>query len=144
MPAVDLYFPNPPEATFRALSEPRRYGSWVVGSRRVEEADPDWPAPGSEFRHEQGIPPLTITDTTEVLEADPPRYIKLEARVRPILVAHIELRLTPHDGGTKVVMEERPVGGLAGPVLRLPPLHLLIKARNLESLRRLRRHSAAA
>jgi hypothetical protein len=41
-------------------------------------------------------------------------------------------------------MDERPVGGLAGPVLRLPPLQLLIQARNLESLRRLRRNQPFA
>jgi len=139
MPSVEVHFPTTPERTFAVLSEPRRYGSWVVGAHEVQASDPHWPAPGSTFRHEQGLPVLNIEDTTTVLESTPPTHLKLEARVRPLLVAHVDLRLVPADGGTRVRMEEVPVGGLLAPILRLPPLRMLTRARNLESLRRLRK-----
>ena len=139
MPPVELHFPTTPERTFEVLAEPRRYGSWVVGAHEVEASDPHWPAPGATFRHKQGLPVLNIEDTTTVLESTPPTYLKLEARVRPVLVAHVELRLTPDGEGTRVWIEEVPVGGLLAPVLRLRPMHPLVRARNLEALRRLRK-----
>jgi len=139
VPSAELDFPTSPERTFAVLSEPQRYGSWVVGAYQVEGADPEWPAPGSTFRHEQGLPLLNIEDTTTVLECEPPTRLRLEARVRPLLVAHVNLTLTPADGGTHVRMEEEPVGGLLAPLLRLPPARALTRLRNLESLRRLRR-----
>lgn len=142
MPTVTFEFPTPPERTFELLSEPRRYGSWVVGAHEIEKADASWPAPGATFQHTQGIPPLTLRDTTTVLESDPPRHLRLEARARPLLVAHVDLRLEPWAGGTRVVMEEIPVSGLLAPVLRLSPLHPFLQARNLESLRRLRDQAA--
>jgi len=139
VPVAELEFPTTPERTFAVLSEPQRYGSWVVGAHRVERADPEWPAPGSSFHHEQGIPLLNIDDTTTVLECEPPTRLRLEARVRPLLIAHVDLALTPSGTGTLVRMEEQPVGGLLAPLLRLPPARALTRLRNLESLRRLRR-----
>jgi uncharacterized protein YndB with AHSA1/START domain len=135
---VDAYFAVPPERAYAVLSEPRRYASWVTGARAVEDADGDWPAVGAEFRHRQGVWPLHVRDTTQVVAADPPRRLELEARVRPLLVARIVLTLSPEGEGTRVEMEERPTGGLMGPVLRRPPLPRAIRARNEESLRRLK------
>ena len=138
MPAVELHFPTSPERAFAILSEPHRYGSWVVGARQIQAADDSWPAEGATFRHEQGLPLVNLEDTTTVLESRPPTHLALEARVRPLMVMQVILDLTPEAGGTRVRMEELPVGGLLAPVLRLPALHPLIRARNLESLRRLR------
>ena len=143
MPPVELHFPTPPERTFELLAEPRRYGFWVVGAREVQAADPDWPRTGATFRHQQGVLLLNVEDTTTVLESRPPHRLKLEARVRPLVVMHVELDLVPVDGGTRVRMEEVPVSGLLAPILRLAPLHPLIRLRNLESLRRLRQAALA-
>lgn len=133
-----MHFDVPPERAYEVLSHPRAYGFWVTGAREVNEADPSWPAPGSTFRHTQGIKPLLISDTTSVVAADPPNRLELEARVRPLLVARIVVSLVPEDGGTRVTMEEQPVGGVLRPVLLLPPSKALVKVRNQESLRRLR------
>jgi uncharacterized protein YndB with AHSA1/START domain len=135
--SVDARFDVPPERAYEVLSEPRRYASWVTGARAVEDADGDWPAVGAEFRHRQGIWPLHVRDTTQVIRSDPPRRLELEARVRPLLVARVVLTLHPDGAGTRVEMEEVPTGGLLAPVLRRPPFPQVIRARNAESLRRL-------
>jgi len=139
VPAAELDFPTSPERTFAVLSEPQRYGFWVVGAHQVEDADASWPAPGASFHHEQGLPLLNLDDTTTVLECEPPTHLRLEARVRPFLVAHVDLRLTPTEDGTRVRMHEEAVGGVLAPLLRLPPARALTRLRNLESLRRLRK-----
>jgi uncharacterized protein YndB with AHSA1/START domain len=135
---VEDRFDVPPERAYEVLSEPRRYALWVTGARDVEDADGDWPEVGAEFRHRQGVWPLQIRDTTQVVAADPPRRLELEARVRPLLVARVVLTLRPDGGGTRVTMEELPVGGLLGGVMRRPPFTRFIRARNEESLRRLK------
>jgi hypothetical protein len=48
------------------------------------------------------------------------------------------LTIAPEPGGCLVTMEETAVGGLLAPLLRLPPTGALVRARNVESLRRLR------
>lgn len=136
---MQMHFDVPPERAFEILSQPRRYAFWVTGARKIDDHDPSWPEPGSEFRHTQGIPPLTISDTTSVIAADPPHRLELEARVRPLLVARIVLELSRENGGTLVTMEERPTGGLLALPLRLPPWPQLTELRNKESLRRLLR-----
>jgi uncharacterized protein YndB with AHSA1/START domain len=135
---VDERFDVPPERAYAVLSEPRRYAFWVTGAREVEDADGDWPEVGAEFRHRQGIWPLHVRDTTQVMSAEPPRRLELEVRVRPLLVARVRLTLHPDGAGTRVAMEELPTGGLLGAVLRRPPFPGLIRARNEESLRRLK------
>jgi hypothetical protein len=139
MPPVSTHFDAPPERTWEVLSEPREYGFWVTGARGVHEADSNWPASGASFRHTQGISPLVITDTTSVLRSEPPRLLELEARVRPLLVARVLLTIEPDGDGSRVTMDERSTGGLLAPLMRLPGAGALIRARNKESLRRLRR-----
>ncbi len=133
-----MHFDVTPEEAFDVLSQPRRYAFWVTGANAVEDADAEWPEPGTEFRHKQGLWPLHIRDTTQVLGAERPRRLELEARVRPLLVARVTLTLSAEDGGTRVRMEEVPTGGLLRAVLRRPPFPRIIRARNVESLRRLK------
>jgi hypothetical protein len=139
MPAVSMHFDAPPERAWEVLSEPREYGFWVTGARGVHEADPNWPAPGATFRHSQGVAPLVITDTTSVLRSDPPRRLELEARVRPLLIARVIVAIEPEGDGSRVTMEELATGGLLAPLMRLPGAGALIRARNKESLRRMRK-----
>jgi uncharacterized protein YndB with AHSA1/START domain len=138
MPHAELHLDVPPEYAFAVLSQPRHYGFWVTGARAVHEYDPDWPAVGATFRHSQGRWPLVISDTTTVLASEPPGRLELEARVRPLLVAHVTLTIAPEPGGCRVRMEEAHTGGVLAPVLALPPWPALLARRNLESLRRLR------
>jgi uncharacterized protein YndB with AHSA1/START domain len=128
----------PPEAVFDVLAEPDAYGHWVVGSSEIRDAEPDWPAPGSTFHHTQGAYGRGIEDTTSVIASNRPRGIVLEVRTRPLLVAKVELRLRPRGERTHVTMIEYPVGGIVAPVYN-PLLDLVVRVRNAESLRRLRR-----
>jgi uncharacterized protein YndB with AHSA1/START domain len=138
MPTVTMHFDASPERIWEALSEPRAYGFWVTGAHGVHESTGDWPGAGATFRHSQGVPPLVISDTTTVCDAQPPRHLDLEARVRPFLVARVVLDIVPEPDGCRVTMHERASGGLLAPLMRTPPAMALIRARNVESLRRLR------
>jgi uncharacterized protein YndB with AHSA1/START domain len=128
-----------PDAVWDVLMDAHSYAHWVVGSKEVREPDASWPQPGSRFHHTIGIGgPLTVKDHTEIEEISAPLSLVLLAKTRPWAVARVELYLKPEDDGTTLIMEERPVGGLvarAASVLLDP----LIKARNTESLRRLKR-----
>jgi uncharacterized protein YndB with AHSA1/START domain len=133
----ELWIDAPPEAVFDVLSDPASYAQWVVGSREVRNADEEWPRPGARFGHTVGMPPFTIKDDTKVLGCDPPQRLELLVRARPLPDAHVEMRLDPERGGTRVTMIE----DLAHPLLnRLagPIVHFAISVRNRESLRRLK------
>jgi uncharacterized protein YndB with AHSA1/START domain len=127
----------PPEAVFAVLADPRSYARWVVGSRRIRRADRAWPAVGTKFDHAVGLGPLTIKDSSEVVESDPPRLLRLRVMTRPLAVAYVTLRMRPSGSGTRVEMDE--VGADTRSMLFFNPLSdPLIKLRNAESLRRLK------
>jgi uncharacterized protein YndB with AHSA1/START domain len=128
--------PVAPEAVWDVLADPASYAYWVVGSKGIRDADPDFPAPGTKFHHTVGIGPLTVRDHTEVLEAERPRRLRLRAKARPVLTATVTLELTAERGGTRVRMTENPDGPYA--ILALNPAwHVLTKVRNAEALLRL-------
>lgn len=128
--------PVAPTAVWDALADPAAYGFWVLGSKAIRDADPEWPAPGSRFHHTVGVGPFTISDHTNSLEARAPRRLQIRAKVRPLGTARITLEMTPKDGGTLVRITETADGPTA--ILNLNPLvHLFTKARNAESLMRL-------
>jgi len=138
MSVTETYVNAPPEAVYKVLSDPCSYAHWVVGASRTRKADSGWPRPGTKFHHTQGFFGIGVPDNTEVLSADPPRKLVLEARIRPFAVNKVEMRMRRRGHGTQVTMVEYATGGIASVVpqkLMDPALHL----RNLESLRRLRR-----
>jgi len=130
-----IHVDAPPEAVWEVLADPRLYGNWVVGASTTRAVDGDWPAVGSVLHHTQM---LVLHDTTEMLESEPLRRVVLEARARPLVVAHVSVTLEPEDGGTRVVLEEWPTGGLAAAVPRLVT-DAVIRVRNAESIRRIKR-----
>jgi uncharacterized protein YndB with AHSA1/START domain len=126
----------PPEAVWAVLADPGGYAYWVVGSKRIRDAEPGWPAPGTRFHHTIGVGPLTLDDHTVSLEAEPPRRLKLRAKGRPAGTATVTLELEPHAGGTLVRITENPDGVFA-PLALNPAVHVATKLRNAESLMRL-------
>jgi uncharacterized protein YndB with AHSA1/START domain len=125
-----------PERIFAVLSDPDAYGHWVVGSDTIRDADEGWPAVGTRFHHRVGFGPIKINDHTEVLAVDPPNRLELKAKARPLGTARVILTLERRGGGTLVTMIED--GG--DPLTKLvfnPLTHLLVRGRNVESLRRL-------
>jgi uncharacterized protein YndB with AHSA1/START domain len=101
-----------PDRVFAALADAWTYERWVVGCKEIRAVDDSWPAPGATFHHSVGLGPITVRDTTTVIECEAPRRIVLRARARPAGVARVELDLAETDGGTEVAMIERPVSGL--------------------------------
>jgi len=133
----------PPEVVFDVLSDPRSYARWVVGSRAIRAADPEWPAPGSVFDHAQGVGPVVLKDSTSSLQAERPRLLRMRVQARPVSCAYVTLTLEPQGQGTRVVMDERPADLLSRLVMN-PLTDPLIRLRNAESLRRLKRLAEGA
>ncbi|HEY8465200.1 MAG TPA: SRPBCC family protein [Solirubrobacterales bacterium] len=126
-----------PERVFEVLTDPDAYGYWVVGSKEIRGADPDWPQPGSQFHHSVGFGPFTVKDSTRVELYEPPRRLRLRAKARPLGTARVTMELRPADGGTDVTMIEDPADPLTAFVFN-PLTHLLVRGRNVESLNRLK------
>jgi uncharacterized protein YndB with AHSA1/START domain len=126
-----------PERVFAVLSDPDCYHRWVVGARPPEDADADFPALGSRFRHGLAVGPLTLRDDAEVVAAAPPHELALRIWARPFGAADVRLRLVPEPGGTRVVLVEDPAWWPAR-VLLGPLGHSALRVRNAESLRRLK------
>jgi uncharacterized protein YndB with AHSA1/START domain len=135
---TETYVNAPPEAVFDVLADPCSYQHWVVGASRTRRWDRTWPKPGSRFHHTQGAFGIGLPDNTEVVAANPPRQLVLEARFRPFAINKVEMRMRPRGRGTHVTMVEYPTGGLAAKVDN-PVIHWLMHLRNVECLRRLRR-----
>lgn len=132
------YIDAPPAAVFAVLSDADSYGEWVVGSRTIRDADAGFPAVGTRFHHQVGIPPLLLNDHTEVLESQAPSRLVLRAKTRPLATARIELRLVAEGQGTRVTMFEG-AGDLLSHVVMNPLTDPLLRLRNRHSLDRLRR-----
>jgi uncharacterized protein YndB with AHSA1/START domain len=128
----------PPERVFAVLSNPDSYGDWVVGSHSIRDADPGWPAAGARFHHRVGVGPFTVNDHTEVIAVQPPTRLELQARARPLGTARVEMIMTPDAGGTTVTMVEV-AGDLLSRLAINPLTDWLVRLRNVESLRRLKR-----
>ena len=136
MATNERYMPVSPEAVWDALADAGGYGYWVVGSKEIRDADPDWPAPGSKFHHTVGFGPFEVKDHTVALEAARPGLLSLRAKGRPLGTAKVTLKLTELDGGTLVRMTENP-DGLTSVLAFNPLMQLLTIGRNAESLMRL-------
>ena len=125
-----------PAAVFAVLVDPETYPQWLVGADRIRRVDPDWPAIGSKFHHVVGFGPLKIADSTEMIDIDEDRMLRLKVRARPFISAVTTLRVVGDSRRCVVTFEEEPairsIGNLVRPVLD-PTTHV----RNHRSLRRL-------
>lgn len=134
----EVFIAASPEDVFAVLADAESYGDWVVGAERIRGADAHWPAPGSRFRHRFRIGPLAIDDETAVEESERPVYLRLRAFARPLGSARVTLSLQPEWDGTRVTMVENP-GDCLTALVFTPLMHLAVRVRNAESLRRLKR-----
>ena len=136
MATNERFMPVPPQAVWDALADPGGYGYWVVGSKEIRDADPEWPAAGSRFHHTIGVGPFRLDDHTESLEAEPPQRLRLRAKGRPLGTATVTLEMFADQDGTVVRMTENP-DGLTSVLSLNPVVHVLTRVRNAESLMRL-------
>ncbi|MBA2350052.1 MAG: SRPBCC family protein [Solirubrobacterales bacterium] len=126
-----------PDEIFDLLSDARGYGHWVVGSKEIRDVDAGFPGVGTRFHHRVGVGPFTWADHTEVLACERPRRLRLRAKVRPFGTALVTIELfAMPDGTTKATLVEDG-GDPLSKLLFLPLTHLLVRGRNVESLRRL-------
>ncbi|HVW32509.1 MAG TPA: SRPBCC family protein [Acidimicrobiia bacterium] len=132
----------PPGVVWEMLADAPTYEDWVVGNKEIRDHDAAWPGPGAEFHHTVGIGPLAVKDKTVSLEAQQARRLVLNVRVLPIGHGKVTFDLIPAGPGTtRVQMAEEP---LAGPAKVFWPLLIpLVKVRNAETLRRLKRCAEA-
>jgi uncharacterized protein YndB with AHSA1/START domain len=137
MITVDRVLKTTPQRVWDVLADGWLYPVWVVGASRMREVDHDWPAVGSRIHHSVGVWPVLIDDDTEVTDSDPLRMLALRAKAWPLLgEAAVVLRLTEQGASTRVVMEEDVTTG-PGKIVPQPIRAPGIKARNVETLRRL-------
>lgn len=137
----DTFVGVPPEAVFDRLAEGWSFARWVAGTEEVRRVEADWPAVGSSIQPTVGLGPLRSRGRTTVEEATPPWHLRLKADAGFLGTADVELQLAPEGRGTRVTLVEEPTNPLA----KLHPLvHLLLRLRNVESLRRLKELAEAA
>jgi uncharacterized protein YndB with AHSA1/START domain len=133
----DTHIAASPERVFEVLSDADSYGYWVVGSKYIRDAEPDFPEPGTKFHHTVGFGPIEVDDHTTVLDSEPPRMLKLKAKARPLGTALVTMEIEPEGSGSRVTMIEDAGDALTAFIFN-PLTHLLVRGRNEESLDRLR------
>jgi len=134
-----IHIAVPTDAVWSVLENPFAYPRWIVGADRTLEADASWPTPGSRFKVRLAG---GVEDFTESLEVADGERIVVNAAAGIFGPARVTIVLRPESAGTRVTMVEDPAGKLA--LLRaVPAVHLALRVRNAESLRRLRRLALA-
>lgn len=123
-----------PTEVFDVLAEPRTYPEWLVGAKKIRDVDDGFPATGTEFDHTVGAGPVSIDDSTEVVEVTRPDRLKLRVRAGHFN-GEVEFLLLASPEGTEVRFRERPIGPAAA---LTPLLRPSLQARNGESLEQLR------
>lgn len=122
-----------PDDVFAVLMTPETYPFWLVGCQAIRAVDEGWPEVGTAFHHRVGlVGALTVADRTKVIAVEAPHLLDHEVRARPLGRGRVTFRLEPAgDGGTALVMDEVPIGGL-GPLQ--PLLDPVTDRRNQRSL----------
>jgi uncharacterized protein YndB with AHSA1/START domain len=127
----------PPDRVFAVLADGWSYSDWVVGTVHIRDVDDGWPGVGTKLHHKAGPWPLSLHDSSTVLEMTPGRRLKMLAGLWPLGEAMIDMRLDPvGPGATRVTMAEDFESGPLR-VVRNKINDLVLHRRNLESLSRL-------
>src|SRR3954470_13352206 len=127
----------PADRVFAVLADGWTYSDWVVGTAHIRDVDPDWPAVGTRLHHKAGPWPVSLKDSSTVLECEPGRMLRLKVRLWPFGAGEVRLELTQvSPGRTRVTMTEQfTQGALLGARNKLHDV--LLHYRNREALRRL-------
>ena len=130
-----------PRQVFDVLRDGRSYGDWVVGTRTIRAVDDGWPAVDTRIHYTVGYGPLRHDDQTVSTIYAPDARLELEAHAWPAGTARVAITAEAAEGGTLVTIDEHPQRGPAK-LLHNPVLDVLVKARNVETLRRLEGRAA--
>jgi hypothetical protein len=131
-----------PEAVFDVLRDGWSYEKWVVGTRKIREVEPRWPAPGTAIHYTVGYRPLRKDGETRSKAYEPGDSLELEALAWPAGTARIAIRVERVTDGTLVSIDEHPNAG-PGVLAHNPLTDVVIHVRNVEGLRRLERLARA-
>lgn len=126
----------PSDKVWEMLADGWLYPLWVVGASRMREVDEQWPALGARLHHSVGSWPLLLDDSTSVLEVEPGRLLRLEARAWPTGSGEVLIELEPRGEQTLVRIREDARSGPARFVPQ-PVRQAGLVTRNTEALRRL-------
>ncbi|MFD9523591.1 SRPBCC family protein [Streptomyces sp. NPDC059979] len=129
---------RPPQAVWAVLSDPTRYGEWVVGPSESTPLDAAWPEVGSRLRYTVRIGPWSTDGVTTVRHREPGKELELEASFRSLGTARIFLQLRPWGEETLVVCDEHPLRGI-GATLHNSATETLLQLRHRGMLARLAR-----
>lgn len=139
MAVNERLMPLPADAVWAALTNGHSYSHWVVGTRGIRDVDQGYPGVGRRLHYTIGYGPLKHRGHTEVLEVDTGRRLVLQAHAWPVGTVRIAIILRSEgERSTRVTMTETPSRGIAG-LLHNPAQDLLLRLRNVETLRRLER-----
>jgi uncharacterized protein YndB with AHSA1/START domain len=125
-----------PERVFDVVSDAWLIPVWLVGAAHIRDVDGEWPSVGAKLHHSIGAWPVLISDTTEIVEIDPPRLLAFRARMWPLGEANVRMQFEPDESGCSLTMAERPARG-PGRWVDNPLLRFWLRRRNIESVARL-------
>jgi hypothetical protein len=115
----------------------------LVGCQHIRAVDDGWPATDTSFHHRVGLfGPVTVADSTTVREIADGQRLVLEVRARPLGRGRVTFTVGPEPGGggTRLTMEEVPLG----PIVPLQPLlDPVTDRRNHRSLERMAQYLQA-
>ncbi|MBX6357169.1 MAG: SRPBCC family protein [Micromonosporaceae bacterium] len=137
MAEVEQTVATSPDRIWAVLADGWTYSDWVVGTAHIRDVDPHFPQPGSRIHHKAGPWPLSLRDSTLVVDHDPPRSLHLRPRMWPLGEADVRITLTElAPERTRITLTE---DFHAGPLrwARTKLNDLALHRRNRESLRRL-------
>jgi len=137
MARVQTHVDAPPERVWEVLRDGYRYADWVVGTQRIRDVDPGFPAPETRLHYSAGVGPITRDGHTVVLAYEPDERLELEAHAWPMGSAHITIEVAPERAGTRIDLDEYPTGGPAI-LAHNPVTDAFMWLRGYENLRRLK------
>lgn len=127
-----------PAQVWDVLADGWTYPCWVVGAARMRAVDTDFPSPGARLHHSFGAWPFAVDDETICMRSEPGTRIVLEAHGWPLGEAQVDISLRPAvGGGTEIVILEDATDGPGRWLIPGPARQILIRTRNIETLRRL-------
>jgi hypothetical protein len=125
-----------PAQVFDVLRDGHTYAHWVVGTRAIRAVDPGWPEPGRRLHYTVGYRPLRKDDVTTSTAYEPDARLELEGA--RLAGGHGRRRAAGGaDRGRHAGVDRRGAAARPGPADAQPAADLLIKVRNVETLRRL-------
>jgi uncharacterized protein YndB with AHSA1/START domain len=130
------------DKVWQTLSRGTEYATFVVGTSTIRDVDAHWPDVGARLHYRVGRGPFRHDGHTEVKSVDPGHRLELEAHAWPLGSVHIAFTLHDDGDGTTVELVEHPARGTAA-TLHNPIGDVILKLRNVETLRRLERLAQA-